>query len=396
MFKLSWKNLWRNPRRTLITSFAVGFAVFFLVFMLSIEHGTYQYTKDYSTEIWNGKARIFRKGYFQRETITKSFKLPPGVEKALNHSRVHWCRRIEGYGLVSFKDKTYGASISGVETSREFSGIRKRMVQGRFLQGPGEAVLGWRLAKNLRIPLGEKIALLVQGRDGSLGAELYKVVGIFNTGVVDLDRGKTLIPLQDADRLFSMGGEVTTVAIHYRGKKDLSPIKNSLPENLELIPWQRIMPELLEMIEFDRAGAYIMYFILLIVVIFGLLNTLYMAAFERRKEVAVMRAIGIGKGRILRIMMGEALFISVIGVLIGEALAFPLVFYFNRNPIKISGEMAEVYQSLNFAPVMPTLLTWKIFVGVGTLVCLFALLASLPPAARVLSESLVSQLRFEK
>ncbi len=396
MFKLSWRNLWRNTRRTLITSFAIGFAVFFLVFMLSIEHGTYQYTKDYATEIWNGKGGIFKKGYFKRETITKSFHLTPALKEKLQNSGVRWCRRIDGFGLVSFGDKTYGASVSGVEAGREFSGIKKRMIKGRFVSSCGEAILGKSLAKNLGVSPGEKIAVLVQGRDGSLGAQLYEVVGIFKSGVMDLDRGKILITLGDADRLFSMNGEITEVALYYRGKKNLSSLINSLPENLEFIPWQRMMPELLEMIEFDRAGAYLMYLILLVIVAFGLLNTLFMAAFERRKEVAVMRAVGVGKGKVLRMMLGEAFLISILGIFIGEALSLPLVLYFHAHPIKISGQMAEVYQSLNFAPVMPALLTWKIFAGVAFLVCLFSVAVSVLPGLKITSEPLAHQLRFEK
>ncbi len=399
MFKLAWRNLWRNKRRTIITSLAVGFAVFLMVFMLSIEHGTYNYTKDYATKIWNGKARIFKKGYFKKETITKSFAPDEELKRALQKAGVNWCLRIDGFGLVSLGEKTYGVSISGVEPGREISRLREKVKEGRFLERAGEAVLGWRLARNLKASVGDKIAVLVQGRDGSLGAELFEVVGTFKSGVLELDRAKVLIPLSDADRLFSMGGTVTTVVIYFKGKKEsevLSEIKKSLPEGLEVVPWQKLMPELLEMIEFDRAGAYIMYFILILIVAFGLLNTLFMAAFERRKEIAVMRAVGIRKGEIRKMVMEEAFLISALGVIIGQLASLPLVIYFHYNPIKLGGKMAELYEAFEFAPIMPTLISWRILVGVAGVVFFFALFVALFPAFRITKEELARQLRFEK
>ena len=398
MFKLAWRNLRRNPRRTAITSAAIGFAVFLITFMLSIEHGTYRYTENYATGIWNGKARIFRKGYFQKETLSRSFKPSPELISLLRGSGLEWCLRITGFGLVSFGDKTYGASITGLQPSREISKIRNKILRGRFLRGRGEAVVGWRLARNLGVSPGERVAVLVQGRDGSLGAKLFDVVGVFRTGVIDLDREKVLISLSDADELFSMGGRVTSVVLYSERdfEEKIGPIEEALGGELEIIPWQKMMPELLEMIDFDRAGAYTMYLILLLVVIFGLLNTMLMAAVERRKEIGVMRAVGIPKGKIGLLLAEESLLTSLAGVVLGEVLSLPLLLYFHSHPIKLGGKMAEVYESFQFAPVMPALLSWEIFAVVGAGVLLLSLFVAIFPVARVLREDLAHQLRFEK
>lgn len=399
MYKVAWKNLWRNKRRTILTASAVAFAVLILIFMLSIEYGSYEYTKDYATRIWNGKARIFKEGYFQKESISKSFSVDKGLRELLNSASVSWCKRIDGYGLISFKDKTYGTSISGVEPEKEVSAIREKIVQGRYIGGEGQILLGWRLAKNLKVSIGDKVAILVQGRDGSLGAKLFAVAGIFRTGVLELDRGKAIITLKDADEIFSMGGTVTTVAIYSRAgdfEKRLEFIKKGLPAGLELIEWQRMMPELLEMIEFDRASAYIMYLILIIIVAFGLLNALYMSTFERRKEIAVLRAVGLTKGEIMSLIIKESFFLALIGTMVGIAISLPVVVYFMKHPIRVGGKMAELYESLLFAPLMPAIFSWKIFAGVAAIVFFFAILMAIFPGIRVTREELSHQLRFEK
>ncbi len=399
MYKVAWRNLWRNRRRTILTVMAISFAVLFLIFMLSIENGSYEYTKNYATRIWNGKARIFKKGYFQKETITKSFSVDKNLSRILNAASISWCKRIDGYGLISFKDKTYGTSISGIEPDREVSAIREKIGQGKYISGDGEILLGWRLAKNLRVNLGDKVAVLVQGRDGSLGAKLFTVVGIFRTGVLELDRGKALITLRDADEIFSMGGSVTTIVMYSMARdfdKKLAFIERNLPSHLEVIEWKRLMPELLEMIEFDRAGAYIMYLILIIIVAFGLLNTLYMSTFERRKELAVLRAMGLTKGEIMALIIKESFFLALIGTTLGILISLPIVIYFVKHPIRVGGKMAEFFESLLFAPLMPALFSWKIFAAVAAIVFFFAIFMAIFPGIRVTREELSRQLRFEK
>ncbi|MCD6454232.1 MAG: ABC transporter permease [Candidatus Aminicenantes bacterium] len=399
MYKVAWRNLWRNKRRTILTISAIAFSVLVLIFMLSIESGTYEYTKDYATKIWNGKARIFKKGYFQKETITKSFTVDKKLKKLLESTSFSWCKRIDGYGLVSFGDKTYGASISGIEPEREISAISKKIREGKYINSTGQVLVGWRLAKNLKVKVGDKIAILVQGRDGSLGAKLLEITGIFKTGVLDLDRGKVITTLEDADELFSMGGRVTTVVLYSKTRdfdKKLNSLEKKLPPELELVTWQKMMPELLEMIEFDRAGAYIMYLILIMIVAFGLLNTLYMSTFERRKELAVLRAIGLTKGEVRALILKESFFLALLGTITGILISLPVVIYFVKHPIKVGGKMAEFFESLLFAPLMPALLSWKIFAGVSVIIFIFAIIMAIFPGIRVTREELSQQLRFEK
>jgi ABC-type lipoprotein release transport system permease subunit len=406
MFKIAWRNIWRNKRRTLLTVGAILFSVFFLSIMGSMQEGTYANMLENATKVWDGKLRIFAKGYFERESLSKSFIVTEKLRKLLNSSEIKWAERIDGFALVSYKDKTYGASITGIniQRERETTFINTKIVKGRFLK-PGEkgsAVIGNKLANNLKVKIGDEIAVIAQGKYGSIGAKLFKITGIFRTQMLDLDRAKILISLKDADELFSMDGSVTTVVIYFpKGGAELGNIKKKLEgnlnnNNLEVIDWKEILPELLELIEFDRVSGYIMYGILITIIAFGLLNTIYMTIFERRKEIAVLRAIGMRRIRIVLMVILESIYISVIGAITGFIISFPVISHFKSNPIRISGKLAEMYESFMFVPELHFIFSVKLILYISIIIMFISVAMAIFPSLRAVRENLADQLKFEK
>ncbi len=406
MFKLAWRNIWRNKRRTLLTVAAIGFSILLLNTMMSMQEGTYNAMLEHATEIWNGKLRIFARGYFGHESLTRSFIPPKEVIDYLKaHPQLHWTPRIDGFALVSFKDKTYGASITGIDLEREkqVSILWKKIFKGRFLEkgDRGKAVIGVKLAKNLRVGIGDKIAVVAQGRDGSIGAKLFEIVGLLKTSILELDRMKILISIEDADEIFSMAGHITTIVLYFPTDHiKLEQVKAELQQvagkELEIIDWKQMMPEVLEMIEFDRSSAYIFYALLVLIVAFGLLNTIYMAVFERRKEFAILRAMGMKRARILLMIILESIYIAAIGAVAGFLLSWPIVLYFVDHPIRFSGKTAELMESFLFEPAMYFKFAPWVAGVLSLLTFAVAVAMAIFPAIRAVRENLAEQLKFEK
>ncbi|MCP2519646.1 FtsX-like permease family protein [Candidatus Aminicenantes bacterium AC-708-M15] len=406
MFKIAWRNIWRNKRRTLLTVGAILFSVFLLSSMGSMQEGTYANMLENATKVWDGKLRIFAKGYFQRESLSKSFYVTEELKKLLNLFKINWAERVDGFALVSYKDKTYGASVTGINIQREKNTtfIHSKIIKGRFLESgeKGIAVIGDKLADNLKVKIGDEIAVIAQGKDGSIGAKLFKIIGIFRSQILELDRSKILINIEDADELFSMYGSVTTVVIYFpKEKEKLEYIKYNLEKNLnntnlEVIDWKEILPELLELIEFDRVSGYMMYAILIIIIAFGLLNTIYMTVFERRKEIAVLRAIGMRRLKIVLMIIFESIYISVIGAVAGFIISFPVIYHFKSNPIKISGKLAEMYESFMFIPEIHFIFSIKLILYISAIIIFISVTMAIFPSLRAVRENLADQLKFEK
>ncbi len=165
-------------------------------------------------------------------------------------------------------------------------------------------------------------------------------------------------------------------------------------ETIELNPWNRIMPELEQFIWLDDASMYIMLLILVVVVGFGILNTILMSVLERQRELGVLLALGLPPGAIFRTIYAESLILAGLGLGIGLLLVLPAVYWLAENPIPLSGEdMEMMMEMVGIEPVLDFELRRRTLPGAGLLIFGVAALASLYPAVKASRARPVDALR---
>jgi ABC-type lipoprotein release transport system permease subunit len=133
------------------------------------------------------------------------------------------------------------------------------------------------------------------------------------------------IPLADFDTIFSMAGSVHRIMITVDQLSEAPRIANlarALPETqgLAVLTWEELNPGLKQSIELDLISGIVMYLILVVVVAFSILNTFFMAIFERKKEFGVLMSIGMKPRRLVKLMMMESMSMTLTGLIIGVAL----------------------------------------------------------------------------
>jgi ABC-type lipoprotein release transport system permease subunit len=113
------------------------------------------------------------------------------------------------------------------------------------------------------------------------------------------------------------------------------------------------MPELEQIVLLDDAGMYVTLVILVVVVAFGILNTILMAILERTRELGMMMALGLRPGAIFRVVYWESTFMAGLGLVVGLALALPVVLYLAANPIALTSEaISGMTEMVGMEPVV--------------------------------------------
>ena len=206
-FRLAWRNLWRRKRRTWLTVGAMVFSNILLVFMISLQLGMYEMMIVNALKAQTGHLQVQAPGYKDdfkiRQVVPHAEQLADDLRQGLATEEV--AVRAAAFALISSGDRSYGAQITGVEPAREslVSSLPGLVTEGGFLSDPmaEEIVIGSVLARNLRVGVGDELTFIGSGRDGSFAAAVVDVVGIFESGVPDMDRGFAQVPLglfQDA------------------------------------------------------------------------------------------------------------------------------------------------------------------------------------------------------
>ncbi len=389
--RLAWRNLWRHQRRTWLTVGAMVFSNTLLVFMISMQFGMYELMIDNTLKMFTGHLQVQAPGYKDdqkmRQTVPAIVPLATRLRAEFPEEAI--AARAWAFALASSEQRSYGVGIFGVEPAFEpkVSSIPGLLIAGRYLEqsDAAEIVIGAVLARNLRVAVGDELTVLGSGRDGSFAAAVLTIVGVFDSGVSDVDRSIAEMGLGAFQDIFFMEGAghqvVVTAPTLEAAAVVLPEIRAALPADAGLVihDWDALQPGLKQAIKADMSSAFFMYGILVILVAFSVLNTQLMSVLERTHEFGIVMALGLKPGQLARLVMLETAFLGLIGLVLGAIGGAILTAYFSVNGLSIPG-MEEMAANFN----LPARVYFQATPGtmaIGpSIVFLFTLLAAVYPA----------------
>jgi len=370
------------------------FSNLLLVFMISLQFGMYGLLIDNTLQAFTGHLQIQAPGYKDdqkiRQAVPDIVPLARSLREQLGSDTI--AARGSAFVLASSDDRSYGVAVLGVEPEYEpgVSTIPGLLQQGRFLNDldAAEIVIGAALARNLRASLGDELTLLGTGRDGSFAAAVVNIVGIYESGLIDLDRNITEVPLGFFQDVFFMEGGGHQVVFNTPDIDEVPQLKSRveglLPADADLVvhDWDALQPGLKQAIKADISSAFFMYGVLVILVAFSVLNTQLMSVLERTREFGIVMALGLTPGRLGRLVLLETAIMGLMGLILGALLGGLVTSWFSINGFSYPG-MEEMAVKFNLpARFYPQVTAVSLFIG-PTVVFVFTLLAALYPSLRL-------------
>ncbi len=344
------RNLSRRRFRTILTVLMIFGGTVSMVFSGGLSEGVYGNMTDLATRTFTGHFQVTARGYKDKPNLFKTVREAGQTLARLEKSPLvaGLAGRVEAGGLLSHGSRTLGLELIGVDPVRE---PRVTTLYGSLAEGdwfrPGPypedrlpLIVGAGVARRLRLKLGDELSFVSQAADGSLAAELFSLIGIIKTGADELDASLTLVRLADAQEMLVLGERVHRLVGLVRDIDRLEELKKGfqISPGDELLTWAEILPQLKQSIELDRGGLYITLAIILGVVLLGVGNTMMMAVLERTREFGVMLALGSTPGKLLLVMIGEAGWLTLLGVGAGTLCGSFLNYLTTIHPIPMGSE----------------------------------------------------------
>lgn len=397
--RLAWRNLWRQKRRTWLTASAMVFSNVLLVFMIAFQLGSYSLMIENSLRPFTGYVQVQAKGYLDeprmRTSIPNVTRIADRMRNALDAGPPdsHVAARGSAFALASSEQRSLGIQVTGVQPAFEprVSTLPGLVREGSYLEDPlaAEIVVGATLARNLKIGVGDELTLLGSGRDGSFAAGVVTVIGLFESGVNDIDRNLAEVPLAYFQETFAMGDAGHHVVVSLPGIDAVAPARERITrelsgeEGLVVLDWDELLPGLKQAIQADFGSAWLMYIVLIVLVAFSVLNTQLMSVMERTHEFGVISALGVKPRRLSSLVVLESVLMALLGLSLGVLLGGLLTAWFSVHGITIPG-MEDVAARFNMpSTIYPLLGVASLFMG-PVVVFLFSILASFYPAMRLL------------
>lgn len=375
-----------------------------LVFMMSLQSGTYEMMIENSLKAVTGHMQVQATGYVDEQkmrlVVPDIRPLADTLREQLGTEQI--AARARAFVLASSAERSYGIAVIGVEPQFEpqVSSMPGLVSKGRYLgqTDSAEIVIGASLARNLQVNVGDELTLLGTGLDGSFAATVAEVVGIFSTGMADLDRSFAEVPLGFFQDTFYMNGAGHEIVVNApdieRVPQMESRVQGALPvgEDLAVYDWNRLQPGLKQAIQADMSSSFFIYAILVVLVAFSVLNTQLMSVLERTREFGIVMSLGMKPSRLGRLVLLETFLMGLLGVIFGVAIGAVLTSWFAANGLSLPG-LDEMNAQFNLPDRMYPRITWLSLLAGPFVIFIFSLIATLYPAFRMRSLHPVAAMR---
>ncbi len=394
LLKLAWRNLWRNRKRSLITISSVFFAVLLSIVMTSMQEGSYERMIESLVRYSTGYIQIQDVLYEEEPSIDNSLVFDEQIHHSLNQLSEDiefYVPRIQNFALAATKNQTRGTLVLGIEPDKEnrLNNLLDNMIAGEFItSSDNQIVIASGLSNIMGLRVGDTLILLGQGLHGATAAGRYRIKGIVNLRLPEINNNTIYMPLTEAQWFFMAEDRLTSLIIMPHDPDHTNRIASELQASLDnewfsVLTWKHLLADFLSLMEFDRAGGRVMSIILYIVITFGLLGTIITMMIERQKEFGMLISLGMNRMRLALVCFLETLFISGAGVVAGVAASVPVVGFFYFNPIPLHGDMAQTMLDYGFEPIMPFSTDPGIFLTQAAIIVVLSVLVGLYPIYRV-------------
>ena len=370
-WRIGWRNLGRNRKRTALTALGLAIGYFAVVLMVGWGEGMVAELIENATSLVSGQIEIHDAGYRPERSLYDTIGGRDGadVEELLNTidadpSVVAAAPRVYAGALVSTGDSTRAGVLLGVDPEREVGLTRflDPLVAGRLpAAGANETVVGEEMARQLAIGVGDELVVVASAADGSMGNDLFAVTGVFRTGLVEFDGSTAVMAISDLQTLVAFdAGRIHEIAVATTDPAAAAVTAERLAMALEaedremaVASWTDLNPVLSQYVALADGVYWIFIVVIFGVACLGVANTMLMATFERRREFAIMLALGAKPWSVVGGVLHEALAMGVVSLAIGAALALPLMVWFSIAPVSLEWLFEDI--TLEGALVTPSL-----------------------------------------
>jgi len=328
MIRIAWRSLTSHKLRTILTTLAILLGV-------AMISGTYVLTD----QIDRGFKQIFSDAYKGTDvTVTKKAKFSgqlTGATEGLPQSMVDQVKAVDGVSAVFGYVTGMGAvAVNGkvVETGGSptlfFSYSANDIAPPQYIQGAppaksGEVAVIEKLATDQKLTIGSPIDVIT-----SNGAHPAQVSGVFRFSAQSSLGGSLIIhtTLPDAQDWFDMKGRVSEIDV--KAEPGVSAdtlahrVRAALPADTEVKTGAQAAADQTKSVS-DSIGAFLKPVLLsfggiaVLVGAFIIFNAFSMTVAQRRREFAMLRALGATRRQVLFSLAGEALVMGVLASLVG-------------------------------------------------------------------------------
>ncbi|MGE5400955.1 MAG: FtsX-like permease family protein [Ignavibacteriales bacterium] len=305
--------------------------------------------------------------------------------------------------IIKHKHNTEGITLKGILPGYTNTEVSRYIIDGKFdisiTEDMPPIVIGRKLADKLMAKVGDRITVFTLKKlsapspDNPPSIKQFRVSGIFESNIAEYDDQFCYINMKIAENLFGMDdGMVNGYDIKLNNISKIDSLASNLTHYLGYPYYVRtifqVYQNIFTWIDLQKRLVPISLVLIVVVAAFNIVGTLLMIVLERTNAIGTLKTMGAKRRQIISVFIYQGLYISFIGILIGNLLAYLL------SILQDKFDLVTLPETVYFMSKAPILIEWQnyLLVSAGTFVLCF--LSTLIPSYIASKINPISALRF--
>ncbi|KAF0103622.1 MAG: hypothetical protein FD187_890 [bacterium] len=296
---------------------------------------------------------------------------------------VHVSPLAAGSGFAYRGNASKSVALMGVEPERynRIVGVADKLTAGSYRVGPGEALIGVELARDLGAAVGDRIRV----RSSENREDVFRVTGLFDLGVKDLNRRWVIVPLRSAQTMLDLPGGVTHIDLTVDDIFAAETVARRIASQTGLTAesWMAINTQLLTAFNNQTMTTRTVRAFLVLIVALGIASVLVVSVVQKQREIGILRAMGASPRRIMQVFLIQGGLVGGVGAALGSGLATLMVY-----------GAAFVLRQDDGSPLLSGAIELEVYLTAAAVALVTGLLAAVAPARRAARMDPVEAIRY--
>ena len=380
---------------SIITIIGIALGVVTLIIALSVLNG---FENTLTQKITDFDSHLTIQSY--KETLPNSEFYIQKINSKLSDQVDFISPYVSKLAIISSKNRKEGVNVKGLLDPKAIEKIKSNLIDGRFDESSDSLIiLGKTLATKLLVKVGDKVTLFALKNDrlpsptDLPNIKRFYVSGIFESGVADYDNMIGFTSLNAAQDLFSLTNEINGIDIKLNSVVKIDNLSDVIRRELKYPYYVRTIFEthrnIFTWIELQKKPIPIILGLIIIVAVFNIISALLMLVLEKTNAVGVLKSLGAKSGEIIKIFIYQGIYLTLIGILTGNFLAWLLM------TLQLEFDIIKVPSSVYFVTHVPIEMTVGIFLMISGITFFMSLVSAIIPSYFATKINPVTALRFD-
>ena len=337
IFKIAIKNLLGAKLRTWLNVFVTSISFFMIIFMSGLYDGMREHAKQVSIDTEIAGGAYWHPKYDPSDPMTFEDAhsiLPKGIKKLVNDKLA--MSILVSQASIYPSGRMMPVIMNGIDPNQKIINLPTESLNNQN-ESMIPVLIGKGMANYAKLNVGDSFMIRWLDANRTYDADEGVVVHIMETENFKVDVGKIWIPINRAQSMLNMEGEVTYATYSKSVSKVINNTEDWIPRDVNYL-----IRDIEAMIKADEPNARVMYSILLALAAMGIFNAQVLSIFRRKKEIGTLMALGMKRSKVVGLFTLEGGLNAFLATIMTVLLFGPVLWYFSFYGIPLPLDYSDM------------------------------------------------------